>query len=943
METILSIKIKFWLPVFFGASLLVFLLVGLGVSLQDKLNQFDLDNHKALKALVLQNALPVRRALEASKSQDIQVIIGGLSLSTDLDAIVLTDDKQSIQFSNHYAWSGKPLHQFIPESRMIDLSQINHVLLKDTAYGIIAALEIDYTLPVNGERSSRQSILWIEMNTERGKAAIVQRSLRMALWDVLAIAIFIFVLFYILYRYLGLPMIRLTRYVNNIASGDYTTQLQVKGKGEVADLVNNIEVMKHNIQSTIVNLKQSEQRLSITLDSIGDAVMVTDAQGIVMRLNVRAQELTGWSQGDALGRPVIEIFRIINAHTREPAEHPVGRVLREGIVVGLANHTTLISKNGAEYQIADSAAPIYDEDNTLLGVIMVFQDVTKRYQLENELEQTVSRFKALTSSLPDPCFILNKDGVYIEVLGGAPELLAESRELLLGNNLSNFLEPDQANDVMETIAKTLSTGLSQNIEYSVNVPSGKKYFEGATSKWERDDDAVVIWLARDITRRKEAEDNLGRLAKFDQLTGLLNRSLMIDRLKQSLSRMKRNDTYGAVIFIDLDHFKDINDSLGHHQGDTLLVSISDRIRKAIRAEDIAARFGGDEFVILLEDLGDDLILASEYAELITEKLRDNCSSSIDLSGHELHVELSAGIVMFPDGSNAEELIKHADTAMYKAKESGRNRVCFFSRELQDIAENRLKIQNDLRKALELDEFRLFVQPKVNASGDWISGEVLIRWQHPDKGLLQPNAFIPIAEQSNLISGIDRWVLFHAVEKFSNIGMKLPDAFEGLSINLSEPLMMKREFTQEVKALFMKFAIDPAMFEFEITERILLSDYSGASKVIDTLRELGMHFSVDDFGTGCSSLRYLQRLSLDRLKIDKSFVDRLPAHMGDVSIVETIISMAHNLSMSLVAEGVETKAQHGFLIEKGCEEFQGYLFSRPIPWDEFFDKLQSQSE
>ncbi len=482
------------------------------------------------------------------------------------------------------------------------------------------------------------------------------------------------------------------------------------------------------------------------------------------------------------------------------------------------------------------------------------------------------------------------------------------------------------------------SGASHHLQYDLDTASGKVYFEGVTNRLERDGEFVVLWLARDITRQKLAEDDLQKLARFDQLTGLPNRRLILERLEQGLARAKRNNNYGAVLFIDIDNFKDVNDSLGHQQGDRLLITIAERLKSVIRIQDVASRFGGDEFVVLLEDLGLNHIQSSQRAEFIAEKLREACASEIKLSEHELHIELSIGIVIFSNEDLPDEILQHADTAMYKAKNTGRNRICFFSRELQEIAENRLHIQRDLRKGINNNELELFVQPKVDVQKNWVSGEVLVRWRHPERGLLPPSAFIPVAEQSNLITELDYWVISTTIKKLATFYTRLPETFTGISVNLSEPLMMQKGFIQDIKTLCMEAAIEPAMIEFEITERLLLSDHISASKIIDDLRQMGSRFSIDDFGTGCSSLRYLQRLPLDKLKIDKSFVDRLPNHTGDVALVETIINMANNLSMKHVAEGVETQQQYNFLVARGCNEFQGYLFSKPIPRNDFFGQI-----
>ncbi len=394
-----------------------------------------------------------------------------------------------------------------------------------------------------------------------------------------------------------------------------------------------------------------------------------------------------------------------------------------------------------------------------------------------------------------------------------------------------------------------------------------------------------------------------------------------------------------MIFIDIDRFKNINDSLGHPLGDELLRQIAQRLRQAVRNEDTAARFGGDEFVILLGDLGPDRLDASARAEEVAEKLRRICAEPLAVDDQPLQVTISAGIVLYPDdGSDVEELLKRADIALYKAKEAGRNQTCFFSPELQEIAESRLTIQRELRVALGEDQLRLYVQPRVDRDGHWVGGEVLVRWQHPQRGLLLPGNFIPVAETSGLIDDIDQWVIAHTIQGLAAQQRASGDPLPQLSLNITADLLLNPRFSSELQHRCMEHAIAPELLELEITERVLLEDYNQATAVIEELRRLGVQFSIDDFGTGYSSLRYLQRLPLHTLKIDKSFVDRLPAHAGDARIVTTIIDMAGHLALDVIAEGVETREQADFLVAQGCTSFQGFLFARPMPWDEFFARL-----
>ncbi len=349
-------------------------------------------------------------------------------------------------------------------------------------------------------------------------------------------AFIILLLLWTLRRYVSRPLSQLVDSSQRIADGELDIELEVQGKGEIARLGHAMQHMSARIHDMVSSLRESEQRQSITLDSIGDAVLVTDQQGLITRMNSIAEQLTGRSMAEALGHPVIEVFHIVNAETREPAEHPVGRVLREGWVVGLANHTTLISRDGSKYQIADSAAPICGDEGNTLGVIMVFQDVTERYAMESEIKGVRHYLQAILDSLPDPCFLLSADGQYLDVLGGPEELLAQNREFLLGRQIADILAPEQAAPIMRTIEETIHTRQVQRLEYEVDTISGRRLFEGTAAPVEHDGTTAVVWLARDYTARRQAEEQLEHLARYDQLTGLANRVMTLQHLEQ-LSRI----------------------------------------------------------------------------------------------------------------------------------------------------------------------------------------------------------------------------------------------------------------------------------------------------------------------------------------------------------------------------------------------------------------------
>jgi diguanylate cyclase (GGDEF)-like protein len=440
-----------------------------------------------------------------------------------------------------------------------------------------------------------------------------------------------------------------------------------------------------------------------------------------------------------------------------------------------------------------------------------------------------------------------------------------------------------------------------------------------------------IAIRADITTRKKAEHEAQRLAFHDELTGLPNRRLMNSRLDQAIAGSVRDGQHGALLLMDLDNFKEINDTLGHAQGDALLQQMSARLRSCVRDTDTVARLGGDEFVVILGNLGIDLQAASLRVGEIGDKLRDALAGECDLGGQMVSSTASIGAVLFNCAEDrADELLKQADMALYKAKESGRNRLSFFDPTLQENTTARAQLLRDLRGALERGELRLHYQPVTDAERRITGVEALVRWQHPVRGMVSPAAFIPLAEQSNHILPIGQWVLDTACAQLRAWADDPLRAQWTIAVNVSERQFHESGFVGRVEQALADSGADPHRLRLELTESMLHRDLDMTLATMRTLQQRGVRFALDDFGTGYSSLAYLKRLPLDQLKIDKSFVDEVLSDPHSAAIVRTILSLAGNLGLNVVAEGVETEAQMAFLSTHGCDAFQGYLLSRPLP-------------
>jgi diguanylate cyclase (GGDEF)-like protein len=454
-----------------------------------------------------------------------------------------------------------------------------------------------------------------------------------------------------------------------------------------------------------------------------------------------------------------------------------------------------------------------------------------------------------------------------------------------------------------------------------------------------DGSQVLSGTVQDVSDQMAAEARIRELAYFDPLTGLPNRRFIVDRLEKIVSLRERMAYSGGVIFIDLDNFKTLNDTYGHDKGDLLLKEVANRIRSCVRHCDSVGRFGGDEFVVLIECIGDDVMDEGAHAHTIAEKILAALNEPYDLDGLPYRLTPSIGIALFDgDTPTTGDLLKRADMAMYKSKAEGRNTIRFFSDELQRVVTARAELESDIRNAVLHKEFHLDLQLQENAAGKVSGVEILLRWHSQKRGMVPPTQFIPLAEETGLIMPIGAWVLEEAckiVKRWSELPY-LRDLV--VSVNVSVRQFHHPDFVAQVCNALSQCGADPSKLKLEITESMLISDYQDTNKKMIALKSLGIRFALDDFGTGCSSLSHLQRLPIDQLKIDQSFVQHVISDKNDAAITRSIISLAKSLGLAVIAEGVETEAQQRFLWEEGCMEFQGFLYHLPLSTDDIESHL-----
>ncbi|NOT10413.1 MAG: EAL domain-containing protein [Methylococcaceae bacterium] len=560
-------------------------------------------------------------------------------------------------------------------------------------------------------------------------------------------------------------------------------------------------------------------------------------------------------------------------------------------------------------------------------------DISKIKQAEKELRIAAAAFES-----QEGMFITDANNVILRVNQAFTTITGYSAEDAIGKTPSLLKSGRQDATFYSEMRQSLKTKGAWRGEMWNRRKNGEIFPEWQTITVLKGDDGEVLhYIATltDITQEKVASEQIEKLAFFDPLTNLPNRRLLKNRLHLALAFSSRNKRRGALLFIDLDNFKLLNDTLGHNIGDLLLQQVAQRLINCIREVDTAARLGGDEFVVMLEDLSESLEEAAIDTEIAGKKLLAALNEPYLLAGHEHRCSASIGATLFYNHSVSEdELLQHVDIAMYQAKHAGRNTLCFFDQAMQSTLTERATLETDLRHALEQNQFKLYYQMQTTHDGKAVGAEVLIRWHHPAHGLISPMAFIPLAEETGLILPIGQWALETACAQLKAWENNPKTKGLRLAVNVSAHQFHQSDFVEQVRTVLEKTAIDPQLLTLELTESVILKDRPDTIAKMQALRINGIRFSLDDFGTGYSSLAYLTQLPLDQIKIDQSFVRNIGIKHNDSVIVQTIIAMANTLAMNVIAEGVETEEQRIFLEQYGCNLCQGYLFSKPVPAEDF---------
>jgi diguanylate cyclase (GGDEF)-like protein/PAS domain S-box-containing protein len=670
---------------------------------------------------------------------------------------------------------------------------------------------------------------------------------------------------------------------------------------------------------------------SAALEAAANGIVITDRNGAIVWANHAFTTMTGYSKEEILGQ---------NHRLLKSGEQPESYYanLWSTISSGKVWQGEIVNrrKDGTTYTEEMTITPVTQNlgSTTDTYFIAIKQDITERKKSEEELQ----RLASIVEFSEDAIIGKNLDGAITSWNRGAEKIYGYTRGEVVGRDLSFLLPPERQAEIQAIMERVLSghpvecletqrltkTGSAIDVSLSVSpIKDASGHIAGASA------------IARDITQRKAAEKQIQFLAYYDALTGLPNRTLLRDRLSSALASARRRKDKVALLFLDLDRFKDINDSLGHSVGDLVLKQVAERLKKWAREQDTIARVGGDEFLIVLT-----AVKEVADAAVAAERIRNAMTAEFVIQGHSLGISCSIGISIFPEhGADSETMIKDADAAMYCAKESGRNNFRFFTKDMNAQAVERLTLENSLRMALDKKELFLMYQPQIEiATGRIIGLEALLRWQHPELGLVPPDKFIRIAENSGLIMPIGEWVLRTAcfqTRKWQDEGLPAVS----VAVNVSAVQFRQAGFCELIRRVLHETGLAPQYLELELTESLLLSNADVMFSVLQDLKAMGLKLAIDDFGTGYSSLSYLKQFPVGRLKIDRSFVRDIAVNPDDAAITSAIIGMAKSLNLKVIAEGVEDEAQMSFLRAHQCDEIQGYYFSKPLAVDKVAHKLR----
>ena len=673
------------------------------------------------------------------------------------------------------------------------------------------------------------------------------------------------------------------------------------------------------------DLRHVQGFLNSIVEHIPDMVFVKDAKELrFVRINRAGEDLMGLSREECIGKNDHDFFPAALAASFSAADRAV---LSSKHLLDIPEESITL-KNGHERILYTKKIPILDAQGNPEYLLGISQDITERKLAEQALRASEERFRLIAENVSDLIAVIDTDG---KRLYNSPSYLALFGEdvLLPGSDSFAQIHLDDREQVIQLFHETVKSGHGRPTQFRFLLPDGNVRFIESRANAVRGKSGEVdriIVVSRDVTERLSADERVRHLAHHDLLTDLPNRVLMRDRIEQALIQAQRSNRRAAILFIDLDHFKNVNDLLGHTVGDQLLREVAQRLTRCVRESDTVSRQGGDEFIVLLQGLP-----MRAHAVVTAEKIVEAFSQPFTLSNHTLDVTASIGLSVYPDdGIDADTLLRNADTAMYHAKASGRHGYQFFNVELEHAVRHRVDLGKRPREAIDNNEFTLHYQPRIDlTTGSVPSIEALVRWNHPELGLIGPMQFIPYAEESGIIVSLGKWILREACRQ-NDAWRRSGYPHLRIAVNVSGRQFRQHDFVKTVSTILAETRVSADALELELTETVFMQEAGHTKASFEQLRKMGVQLAIDDFGIGYSNLSYLKRFGVDRLKIDQSFIRDITTDRNDAAIVSAIMAMARSLQIEVTAEGVETEQQLLYLRNLGCSEAQGFLFSRPLP-------------
>lgn len=677
--------------------------------------------------------------------------------------------------------------------------------------------------------------------------------------------------------------------------------------------------------------RESEERWKFALEGSGDGIWDWNPQTDAVFFSKRWKEMLGYAEDEFPDTGAAGL-----AHIHPDDQDRVQTAIHEcfGENPFYVVEFRMRCKDGSwKWILARGKLVGRDDSGNPLRMIGTHTDITERKQAEEQLHIAATAFDSQEGMI-----VTDPDGVILRVNRAFTEITGYTAEEAVGQTTRLLKSGRHSADFYREMWETINRTGGWQGEIWDRRKTGEEYPKWLTISAVKDNDGAVthyVGTHFDITERKKAEEKINELAFFDQLTGLPNRTLLLDRLRQVMTASSRDGNYGSLLFIDLDNFKTLNDTLGHDMGDLLLKQVAERLTQCVRNGDSVARLGGDEFVLVLGGLSVSEREAAIGAEVVAGKVLATLNQPYQLGDVAHRCTASVGATLFMGHlATIEDLMKQADLAMYKSKEAGRNTLRFFDPDMETAVMNRAALEKDLREAVQEKQFLLHYQAQVVGAGRLTGAEVLVRWQHPLRGTVPPAEFIPLAEETGLILPLGYWVLETACAQLAAWAARPEMAHLTVAVNVSAHQFSQSDFVDQVLAVLHRTGADPQRLKLELTESLLVGNVQNIIEKMFALKAKGVGFSLDDFGTGYSSLSYLRRLPLDQLKIDQSFVRDVLSDPNDAAIAKTIVALAQSLGLGVIAEGVETEAQRDFLASSGCHAYQGYIFSRPLPLEDF---------